>query len=139
VGSAAVAQTDRGAGIVDEQLLAGAVDLAHRAPELFGKAPVILAELRIAVGMDIGIVGPVLFPQQHQRHAFAAQFLVQAAVVRLNVIARFLRGTQQAPLQRGFVGVLYCRPVQACGGGQANVLGDDTLRNAQRGGDLLVR
>jgi hypothetical protein len=29
--------------------------------------------------MDIGIVGPVLFPLQHQRHAFAAQFLVQAA------------------------------------------------------------
>jgi len=32
--------------------------------------------------MDIGIVRPMLFPQQHQRHAFAAQFLVQAAVVR---------------------------------------------------------
>ena len=50
VGAAAVRQGDRGAGVVDEQFLAGAVDLAHRALEAFGEAAVVLAELGVAVG-----------------------------------------------------------------------------------------
>jgi hypothetical protein len=42
---------DRGrhSGIVDEELLAGAVDLAHRELSLLGPAPVVLAELGISI------------------------------------------------------------------------------------------
>jgi hypothetical protein len=125
--------------IVDEQLLAGAVDLAHRSLELLGEAPVVFAELRVAVGLAIGVIGTVFFPQQHQRHALAAQFLMQAAVVRLNMVPWALRRNQQAPLERRFVGALYSRPVQAGGSGQAKLFGDGGLRQAQRGGDLPVR
>jgi hypothetical protein len=53
VGTAAVDQFDGGPGEIDEQLLAGTVDLAHGALELPGKAPVILAELGIGVGVAI--------------------------------------------------------------------------------------
>ena len=83
---------DGGAGKVNKQLLAGAVHLAHRALETFGKPAVVLAELRVAPGLD-GIVwavlvanlGAVFLPQQHEGHALAAQFLVDAPVVGLGV------------------------------------------------------
>ncbi len=139
VGPGAVGEADGGAGVVDEQLFTGAVHLAHRALQLLGKAAVVLAELGVAVGLLTGVVGAVLLPQQHQRHTLAAQLLVQAAIVRLDVVTRPLRRHQQAPLQRGFIRVPGLRPVQPCGSGQAYVLGDDALRDAQRGGDLLVR
>ncbi len=58
-------------GVVDEQLLAGAVLLAHRALEGTGVAAVMLDELGIAVGRLVGMSGGVLLPQQLQRHAFA--------------------------------------------------------------------
>jgi len=111
MGAAAVGQSDGGAGVIDEQLLAGAVHLAHRALELPGEAAVVLAELRVAVGMALGMVGTVLLPQQHQRHAFAPQFLVQAAVVRLHMVARPFRRDQQAPFQCRFVDTPNGRPV----------------------------
>jgi len=135
----AVGQRDRRAGVVDEQLLAGAVDLAHRTLELLGEAPIVLAELRVAIGVALGVIGAVLLPQQHQRHAFAVQLLVQAAVVGLHMVARPFRRHQQAPFERGLVDALHARPIEAGGGGQANILGDDALRNAQRGSNLLVR
>ena len=57
-----------------------------------GKLAVVLAELRIAPGFDgmLGVVfvaglGAVFLPQQCQRHAFAVQLLVNAAVVGLGV------------------------------------------------------
>jgi len=99
-----------GAGIVDEQFLPGAVNLAHGALEAFGKLAVVLAELRVAPGLD-GIVGAVLvadlgavfLPQQHERHALAAQLLVDASVVGLGIDVAGARGRQQASLQRCFV------------------------------------
>lgn len=80
----------------------------------------------------------MLLPQQHQRHALAAQLLVPAAVVRLDMVARPLWRYQQASLQRRFIRIPDLLPFQTCGGGQADALGDDALRDAQRGGNLLV-
>ena len=134
-----------GACEVDEQLLTGAVNLAHGALEAFGKLAVVLTELRVAPGLD-GIVGAVLvanlgavfLPQQHERDAFAAQFLVDAPVVGLGIgVAGTGRG-QQPSLQRGFVHGRYSLPVQSSGNRQAHVLGDNTFGDAQGTGDLLV-
>ena len=127
MGTAAIGEADGRAGIVDEQFLAGAMNLAHGPLELPGELPVILAELRVAVGVPVRVVGAVLFPQQHQRHALAPQFLMQPAVIRLHMIARAFAADQQAPLQHGFVSVVHCRPIQTCGSCQPNILGDDAL------------
>ncbi len=81
----------------------------------------------------------MFLPQQHQRHAFAAQLLVQAAIVRLHMVAWSFWRNQQAPLQRPFVNPLDSRPFQTCRGGQTQVLGDSSLRHTQCGGDLPVR
>ena len=115
------------------------MDLAHRALELLGEAPVVFAELRVAVGLAASVVGAVLIPQQHQRHALAVQFLVQAAVVGLHMVARPFRRHQEAPFERHLVDCLHACPIEAGGGRHANIFGDDALRNTQRGSDLLVR
>jgi hypothetical protein len=47
----------------------------------------------------VSIVCPMLFPEQHQRHALAVQFLMQAAIVRLHMVAWPLWRDQQAPLK----------------------------------------
>jgi hypothetical protein len=61
-------------GVVDKQLLAGAVGLAHHQIELAGPVTVVVAEP--AVGEALRVGDAVLFPQQHQRHAGPAQLLV---------------------------------------------------------------
>lgn len=139
VGAAAVGERDGGAGVINEQLLAGAVDLTHRALELSGEAAVVLAQLRVAVGLAIGIVGAMLLPQEHQRHTLAAQFLVQVAVVRLHVLSRAFWRNEQAPLQRRLINPLDRSPIQARRCGQAKVLGHGSLRHAQCSRDLPVR
>src|SRR5437773_269422 len=48
------------AGVVDEQLLAGAVDLAHRQPAVLEPAPVVPAELGVAVAVGMP---PTLTPR----------------------------------------------------------------------------
>ncbi len=81
-----------GAGKVNEQLLASAVNLPHGALETFGKLAVVLAELRVAPRFDrvvctvlVADLGAVFLPQQHEGHALAAQLLVNAPVVGLGV------------------------------------------------------
>ena len=111
MGAGAVGEPDGGAGVVDEQLLAGPVHLAHRALQLLGEAAVVLAELGVTVGLLPGMIGAVFLPQQHQRHALAAQLLVQAPVVRLHMVARPLRRHQQAPLQHRIIHVPDLIPV----------------------------
>jgi hypothetical protein len=81
-------QRQRGAGKVDKQLLASAVDLTHRALQSFRERLVVLAELRIAVGLPVGKFSLVLLPQQRQCHALAAQLLMDASVVGLGVGGR---------------------------------------------------
>ena len=59
-----------GAGIVDEQFLAGTVNLAHGAFERGCVVVMQLAELGIAVGGNTSIGFDILFPQQLQGDAF---------------------------------------------------------------------
>ncbi|SAL41261.1 hypothetical protein AWB69_04159 [Caballeronia udeis] len=115
------------------------MNLPHRTLELPGEAPIVIAELGIGVGLAVRVLGPVFLPQQHQRHAFAAQLLVEAAIVRLDMITWFLRRDQQSPLERDLVSILHRRPVQARRRGEPHILGDNAFGDAQRAGNLLVR
>ena len=54
-------------GVVDEQLLAGDVDLAHRALE--GARPVAVLDAKTGVLVRQRVAAGVLLPQQHPRHA----------------------------------------------------------------------
>ncbi len=131
VRAASSRQRQRGAGEVDKQLLAGAVNLTHRALQAFRERLVVLAELRIAVGLPVRELGLVLLPQQRQRHALATQLLVDASVVGLGV-AGWPRGlAEKPPLEFAFVHVTGARPVQPGGTGQSDVLRDHALGNAQ--------
>ena len=119
--------------------------LAHGTLEAFGKLAVVLAELGVAPGLDwvIGTVfvadlGAVFFPQQHEGHALAGQFLVNAPKVGLGVAVAGAGRCQQASLQRGFVHGCNRCPVQSGGHRQAHVLGDNAFGNTQSIGDLLV-
>ena len=76
-----ICQAHCGAGIIDEEFFAGAVDLAHGTLERFGKAAVVLAELGVAVDGFIGVLFAELLPLKHQGHAFALDLLVQFGVV----------------------------------------------------------
>ena len=49
--------------------------------------------------MAVDMVGLIFLPQQHERHAFATQFVVDAPVVRLNLRAWPFRHDQQSPFQ----------------------------------------
>ncbi len=51
-------------GVVDEQLLAGAVLLGHRALERTSVAAVMLDELGVALGRLVGMSGGVFLPQE---------------------------------------------------------------------------
>jgi hypothetical protein len=67
------------ARVVDEGLLAGQVDLAHRDPALAAPAAVVLAELRVAV--PPGLLLEVLQVQQLQRDASALELGVHGGEV----------------------------------------------------------
>jgi hypothetical protein len=115
------------------------VDLTHRALQSFRERLVVLAELRIAVGLPVGEFSLVLLPQQRQRHALAAQLLMDASVVGLGVGCWPRRLAEKPSLEFGFVHVAGARPVQPCGTRQSDVLRDHALGNAQRRGDPVVR
>jgi hypothetical protein len=59
--------------------------------------------LGVPVGGFAHELGDMLLPQQHQRHALAAQFLVDAPVLGHHEGARAHRCGQQAPLQASFI------------------------------------
>ena len=138
VGTAGVCQLDSWSGVVDEQFLTGAVDLAHGALEGLGVAPVVLAKLRVAVDGLARMLSAMFFPQQHQRHAFASQLLVHAAIVRLHETTDSSGGSQQAIVQCRVVQTLNLHPVQTDRCGQRDVLGDHAFRDVQGGGASLM-
>ena len=97
----AVDDRHRVPGVVDEQLLAGAVLLAHHHVEAPGPGPVALAEP--AVLKPVRVDGLVLLPQQRQRHALAPQLPVHRRPVRLWARLRQVAprpGTAAAPARR---------------------------------------
>ena len=69
----------RVAGVIDEATLTGAVDLAHGQIELPCPASIQLTILAVLQAVRIDRL--VLFPQQHQRDAFAAQLLMNLGVI----------------------------------------------------------
>jgi hypothetical protein len=81
------------AGEVDEQLLAGPVDLPHH--------PIAAAPPRLVVPAEPGVLealgaaGLVLRPQQEQRHAFPPQFLVHRRPLRDRSPGRGYRGRRR--------------------------------------------
>ena len=85
------------------------------------------------------VLADVLLPQQHQRHAFAPEFLVQASEVGPHKGAGSLGCARQAAVQCGLVEQLNLAPVQLCCTGQGDVLGNDAFGDAQGCGDALVR
>jgi hypothetical protein len=139
LGARAVGQFQRGAGVVDEQLLAGAPLLAHRALQGLGEGLVVLAELGVGPGAPALEGGAVFLPQQHQRHALAAQFDVHAGEVGQGDAGLDLAASEQPALERGLVEFGRCLPVQPGGTGQAELLGDHALGAAQAARDGLVR
>ena len=141
VGLAASSQRDGRAGVVDEQLVAGPVHLTHRALQCPGKAPVVLAELGVLVGLDLAVHGPfaaVFLPQKHQRHAFAAQLQMHPAVVGRREDGWPALLIPQLALQLRFVHLGYRGPLQSGRTGQLGVFGDDAFGQAQRLGYLFL-
>ena len=123
-----IGEFDRRTGVVDEELLAGAMDLAHRALQSQCIASIPLAELAVAVSGLSGMGGHVLFPEQHEGDALAPQFLMDAAVVGQHVMAPPVQpALHDAAFQRRVAQGLDGGPVQAGNGGQADVLRDDAL------------
>ena len=102
MGARAIGHRDGRASIVDKQLLAGLVDLTHRALQTLRPGVVVLAELRVAVGLAGGVGVDIFLPQQSQRDALATQFLVYACIVRRHVGAA-ARARQQTRCNGHFV------------------------------------
>ena len=83
--------------------------------------------------------GAVFAPQQHQRHALAAQFDVHAGVVGFDHAAERGTAAHQPAFERRLVEIGRRRPVEAGGAGQAEVLGNGALGDRQALRDALVR
>jgi hypothetical protein len=81
----------------------------------------------------------ILLPQQHERDALAAQFDVHAGEVGLDHRRLGSAAPEQPALKPGLVEFGHSGPVQAGGAGQAEVLGDHALGNAEAARDGLMR
>ena len=83
--------------------------------------------------------GAVLAPQQHQRHALAAQLDVHPGVVGLDHAAECRAAAHQPAFERCLVELGRRCPVEPGAAGQAEVLGDGALGDRQALRDALVR
>ena len=125
------------ARVVDEQLLTGDVDLAHRA--LLGRREraVLDAKTRVLVGQQVA--GRVLLPQQHQSDAGALELLMDAAEVGGQLVAR---SRQCRAIQPGLefivIQAVGHRAIDAGHPGQRHVLANHTLGNLENAADLVV-
>ncbi len=91
------------ARIIDEQLVAGCMRLAHRRRQPAFPGPVELAEPRIAI--PAGFARDVLLPQDRQRHVRAPELAVHRRPVRLRLPAMATPGAEtgsRAGEQPGF-------------------------------------
>jgi hypothetical protein len=116
----------------------GRLDLAHGALQALAKAPVVQAELAVAVGAP-RVSGAVLLPQQRKRHALAFELLVNAGKVGRGVACRrSARRPEQPRLQRRVVKRRDQRPANARLKGAFQVAGDRSLGQAGGGGNTLM-
>lgn len=86
-----------------------------------------------------GMLADVLVPQQHERHAFAPEFLVQASEVGPHKSAGSLGCARQTAVQGRLVEQLNLAPVQLCRTGQCDVFGNDAFGDVQGCGNALMR
>ena len=124
---------------VDEQLLAGPMVLAHDQVDPTPEGAVVVAELGVGVAaLRVGLL--VLEPQQHEGHAFAAEFLVDVVPVRHGPLRgrghRDLR--EQGRLQLGVAHPLGQGPAQPGRLGPAEVIGHGGEGDPQGGAHLTA-
>ena len=125
-------------GVVDEELLPGAVHLAHRALEPLAKAPVVPAELAVAVG-GVGLRCVILLPQQLQRDALALELLVELAEIGLRVGHDPCRRARKQPrLKLRIIDFGGKRPGDTGREGAPHILGDRPLGQAGSRGNAFV-
>ena len=127
----AVDHRDGAPGVVDEQLLACAVLLAHHHVELRGPRPVLVAEPAVLqpLGVDASLV---LLPHQRQRHVRLTQLAVHLAPLRQRALCRAQhRCREQPPLQRRIIERLWQRPAHTLLLGAADVLAHRRRRHLQ--------
>ncbi|MGY3463246.1 hypothetical protein ACVW0I_000117 [Bradyrhizobium sp. LM6.11] len=128
------------AGIVDEQLLAGDMDLAQGRLEAAGPLLVAFAEPRIAEA--VGVCVAILLPQQHQRDVRAPQLAMHERPVwmRTLVAGPIRRRRKQAVVELDVVVQLRRqRPGQTGAAGSVEVLADRALGQAQAAGNGALR
>jgi hypothetical protein len=128
------------AGIVDEQLLAGGMNLARGWLETAGPFPVLFAEPRIAEA--VGVCVALLLPQQHQRDVRAPQLTMHERPVRMRTLVAgpIGRRRKQAVLKPGVVIKLRRqRPGQVGAAGSIHVLADRALGQTEAAGNGALR
>lgn len=133
------ARDPRRAATPNDALTGGASLPKRRWDERGGEGLVVLAELRVAPGAALGVGRNVFLSEQHQRDPLAIELAVDTAPVG-NDSGKCRCGVRlQGRRELLFAPVLDGVSVQAGGGGQADVLGDDAFGYLQGGGDARVR
>ena len=123
--------------VVDERLLSRTVRLPHAQIHCAGKLPI---ELTIpAVAIPLGMLLPVLLPQQLQRHMLATKLGVNMHPVRAGsfVDLRFLSRKQQS-LNRLVVHPLDFGPTQRCTLGSQQIVMHRRLLHVRSHGYLTL-
>jgi hypothetical protein len=93
------------AGEIDKQFLAGAMHLSHRGFE--GPRPPAVPLTKLAVGVAVRRLRPILLPQERQRHARLLQLLMQWRPLRHDPHAGRHRPRKDPRLQRGVIEVVW--------------------------------
>ena len=130
---------ERRPGIIDEHPLAGDVVLAHGRREPALPAPVELAEPAVAVA--VGMLRPVLLPQQSQRHVLAPQLAMDHRPVRpsLHPPGHAAHRLEQHRLECPIRQHLGQRPDEARPRGALEIVTQRRLPDAEARGDLAHR
>ncbi len=124
-------------GVVDKQLLARLMHLAHGALEALRPRAVLDAKTRVLVGLRV--TAGVLLPQQHQGHAGAFELLVNDREIGGELIAGARhRRAVQPPLQLDVGQRLGHRPVHPGRPGQRHVLAHRALGQLERAGHFAI-
>jgi hypothetical protein len=125
-------------GEVHEQPLTGPMFLAHRQVQVALKAPIVQTELGVRVA--VGVVLPILMPQQHQRQPRPAQLAVNPPPVRQRPVGlggRSLR--EQQRLQGDVIELVGQRPPQPGPLGPAHMVAGGRERHTKGRADLAKR
>jgi hypothetical protein len=127
------------AGEIDEQLLAGDMNLAHRRLQPAGPGPVEIAKPGIADAF--GGTGSVFFPQQRQRHVGTAQLAVNPAPIgHRTLICRYPTGwRKQQRFEPCVVEVLGQRPSEAGSARPAQIARHRALAQPEAAGSRPLR